>query len=91
MDDSRHQLVKDIIAQLVPDPDDAVVEVLVHSQGVIYEVVVPDQCMGRVLGKEGRTINAVRMIMTACWARDKKSVRVNLVQNDNVTCLPASR
>ena len=86
MEDARHKLIKDIVAQVVPDPDAVAVEILEHSQGVVYEIRVSDQYMGRLLGREGKMVNAIRTILTACWAQDKKSVRINPGTQDGKPC-----
>jgi len=82
MDDPRDQLLNDILARLVTSPEDVMLNVVPHSRGVIYEVVVAESDVGRVLGKSGNTIKAIKTLMIAVWARDRKHVQVNLPQAD---------
>ena len=82
MDDPRDQLLNDILARLVTSPEDVMLNVVPHSRGVIYEVVVAESDVGRVLGKSGNTIKAIKTLMIAVWARDRKHVQVKLPQAD---------
>ena len=82
MDDPRDQTLVDILSKLVQDPEQVNVEVITHSRGLAYEVTVAEADVGRILGKNGQTIRAIKTLMIAFWARDRKHVQVNLPQAD---------
>ncbi len=82
MDDARDQYLLDTLQLLVMKPEKVVISVLPHSRGVVYEVAVDDTDVGRILGKSGQTIRAIKTLMIAVWARDRKHVQVNLPQAD---------
>jgi len=82
MADPRDDLLVDILSKLVQDPEHVNVEVVTHSRGVVYEVTVAESDVGRILGKSGQTIRAIKTLMIAFWARDRKHVQVNLPQAD---------
>ena len=60
------ELLTAIIQRLVEAEDVEIVEVaLEDEEGVLLEVVVPDNQKGRVIGKQGRTIQALRTVFGA--------------------------
>lgn len=68
-----------LIKNLVELPADVQVEVIDKEQGVIVEVRVSSQDIARVVGKQGRTINALRTIAMTVGARFGRKVRLELV------------
>jgi predicted RNA-binding protein YlqC (UPF0109 family) len=58
--------IKDIIANLVENKDE--IEVILQNENdtqVVYELKVSKEEVGKVIGKNGKTINAIRTIMKA--------------------------
>lgn len=68
-----------LIKNLVEQPSDVQVEVIDKEQGVVVEVRVSSQDIARVVGKQGRTINALRTIAMTVGARFGRKVRLELV------------
>lgn len=68
-----------LIKNLVELPADVQVEVIDKEQGVIVEVRVSSGDVARVVGKQGRTINALRTIAMTVGARFGRRVRLELV------------
>ena len=71
---SFEKFVTDLIKPLVLYPDDVVVKELSDESNVItLHVMVNKDDLGRVIGKNGRVINALRTITYACAARNGKN------------------
>ena len=65
--------LKDLIATvaeaLVDDPDSVFVEELEDDRGVIVELRVARDDIGKVIGKDGRTAQSIRSLLNAAAAK----------------------
>lgn len=70
--------LENVVKNIVEQPD--AVEVLETNQGntIKLTISVADDDMGRVIGKDGKVINAIRMIMRVMAIRQNVRVRVDL-------------
>ena len=75
------ELTEKIVKNIVKD-EDAVSAKLFPSENdkeIIIEVLVSDSDIGRVIGKNGRTANAIRTLVQASSAlKDNKYVKINI-------------
>ena len=67
-------LVEYIVKALVDDTDKIVIAERTGRNTTIIELSVAKEDIGKVIGKEGRTINAIRTIVNAAGASQKKRV-----------------
>lgn len=75
------ELVEYIAKSLVDHPDDVVVrEVPGQSGSIIVELHVAGPDMGRVIGKRGSVINAIRSLVEVVAARDGRRVTLEVVE-----------
>ncbi len=58
-----------VVKGLVTHPDDVTVTPVERNGTTIYEVRVSPEDMGRIIGKQGVTINAIRSLLQAGSAR----------------------
>ena len=75
------QLTEEIVKSLVVDVDGvSVKEFPTEEENVILiQVMVNEADIGRVIGKEGRTANAIRTLVQASSAlRDNKYVKIDI-------------
>jgi len=68
-----------LVRALVDDPDSVEVDAVEGRRGVSLRVSVAPGDMGRVIGKRGRTANAVRTVTRAAAVRDGVEVDVDFV------------
>ena len=72
------RLVETVVRRLSDHPDE--IRVTEHFEGstTVYEIAVPEADRGRLIGREGRTVRALRgFVGAAAAARGKRaSVRV---------------
>jgi len=66
---------------LADDPDAVVVETERRRGSVVLRVHVAPGDMGRVIGRRGRTAQAIRTLLAAAGARDGTSVVVDIVDD----------
>jgi predicted RNA-binding protein YlqC (UPF0109 family) len=76
MASSMKDLVEFIAKSLVDDPTQVHVSEIEGESAVILELRVGPEDMGRVIGKGGRTANAIRRLVRVLAA--KQGVRANL-------------
>jgi uncharacterized protein len=75
-----NDLVEFLVRALVDDPDAVSVESFEEDDGtVVYEVTVAEDDVGKVIGRSGRTVNALRTVVRAAAMRDGRRVLVDVV------------
>jgi predicted RNA-binding protein YlqC (UPF0109 family) len=72
-------LIEYMAQALVDDPDSVRVEEIEGTSATIYELRVAPDDMGRVIGKQGRVANAMRVILRAAAARQGRRVTLEIV------------
>ena len=75
-------LVEFLVRSLVSDPESVRVSEIDEDDGIVLEVRVADDDLGRVIGREGRVANAIRTIAKAsATASDAGRVMVEIVED----------
>ena len=64
------KLLEDIVKTIVDKPDEVKVEVNESENTIVYELNVGDGDLGKVIGKKGRNINAIRTLLSASNAKE---------------------
>ena len=73
-------LIEFLTRALVDHPDDVSVEAFEEDDGtIVYEVRVAEDDVGKVIGRSGRTVNALRAVVRAAAMRDGRRVLVDVV------------
>ena len=76
---SMKELVEFIAKSLVDDPSQVYVSEIEGENSVILELRVGPEDMGRMIGKGGRTVNAVRTLIRVLAAKQGKRVTLEIV------------
>lgn len=66
------ELVEYVVKQLVNKPDAASVSLSKTDDKTLIEITVDELDRGKVIGRSGQTIKALRMLVSAIVADDKK-------------------
>ena len=73
-------LIEFLARALVDHPDGVSVESFEEDDGtIVYEVRVAEDDVGKVIGRNGRTVNAVRAVVRAAAMREGRRVLVDVV------------
>ena len=72
-------LVTFIVRNLVESPDAVEVREVAGDKAQVYEVKVNEADLGKVIGKQGRTIRSVRALVSAAASREGKRATVEVV------------
>jgi predicted RNA-binding protein YlqC (UPF0109 family) len=73
------ELVEYIVRSIVDDPSQVQVTETEAEGMVLYEIRVAPEEVGRVIGRKGRVINAIRAIMRAAAGRYRKRVNLEVI------------
>ena len=64
---------------LVDRPDEVRVEAFEEDDALVLELSVAEDDTGKVIGRSGRTVNAIRSVMRACGAKQGRRVLVDVI------------
>ena len=73
------ELLEVIAKNLVDNPDKVVVEEKTDDLGIVLELSVDENDIGKVIGKQGRIAKAIRSVIKAAANRDDKNVVVKIM------------
>jgi predicted RNA-binding protein YlqC (UPF0109 family) len=73
-------LLEYLARQLVDNPDEVEVEEFEEDDGtLVLELAVAEDDYGKVIGRGGRTANALRLVVKAAAVKDNRRVLVDIV------------
>lgn len=74
------ELLISLASGLVENPDEVTVTVDEPTEDgvIVYHLHVAEKDMGRVIGKQGRIANAIRVVMRAAATRKNESISVEI-------------
>jgi uncharacterized protein len=74
------ELLEYMVKELVDSPDDVDIEEEEEDEKtIIFKLKVAEEDLGKVIGKKGRTANALRVVMRAASAKRGKSSIVKII------------
>src|SRR6476660_59483 len=76
------QFIEYIVKELVGHPDDVVVERRIDEKGVLLELTVNPEDLGRVIGKRGATAQSLRTLLRALGTKNDARYNLKIVNND---------
>jgi len=74
------ELVELIAKALVDNPDKVQVSQLDGEQSSIIELIVAQEDLGKVIGKQGRNAQAIRVILGAAGMKLKRRFNLELIE-----------
>ena len=74
-----HDLVEYIVKSLADQPDAVHLSEIEGETSIMLELRVASEDMGRMIGREGRTINAMRSLARVLGAKMGKKVTLEIV------------
>jgi len=73
-------LVEYIVKCIVDKKEEVEVKSVEGEKSIVLEIKVAQEDMGKVIGKEGRTIKAIRTLLGAAATKIGKKVMVEIIQ-----------
>jgi len=75
-------LIEVIVKSIVDFPENVEVTQIDGESTIVFEVRVRKEDLGKVIGKKGRTINAIRTLVNATAAKTSMRAMLELVEED---------
>ena len=75
-----NELVEYIAKSLVDNPDEVIVTEVEGEQTSVLELKVAKEDLGKVIGKQGRTARAMRVILTAASTKANKRCVLEILE-----------
>ena len=74
------ELIETIVKALVDNPDQVSVEVVEGNQMTVLELRVNAEDLGKIIGKQGRTVRSLRTIVSAAGMKMKKPFTLEILE-----------
>jgi predicted RNA-binding protein YlqC (UPF0109 family) len=81
MNSIDQQFVEYIVKSLVGKPDAVVIERRIDEKGVLLELTVDPEDLGRVIGKRGATAQSLRTLLRALGTKNDARYNLKIIDN----------
>src|ERR1700694_5161088 len=85
------QFIEFIVKSLVGNPDAVSIERTIDEKGVLLELTVAPEDLGRVIGKRGATAQSLRTLLRALGTKNEARYNLKIVDLGEGTRTPASQ
>ncbi len=75
------QFIEYIVKSLVSKPDQVVIERRIDEKGVLLELTVDPEDLGRVIGKRGATAQSLRTLLRALGTKNDARYNLKIIDN----------
>lgn len=75
------QFVEFVVKSLVTKPEAVVIERTIDEKGVLLELTVDPEDLGRVIGKRGATAQSIRTLLRALGTKNDARYNLKIVDN----------
>lgn len=75
------QFIEYVVKSLVGNPDAVVVERRIDEKGVLLELTVDPEDLGRVIGKRGATAQSLRTLLRALGTKNDARYNLKIIDN----------
>ena len=76
------EFVEYIVKNLVDNPDKVEINEIGGTQTLIIELSVEKSDIGKIIGKRGKTINAIRTLLMSVASRNGIRVNLEIIEDD---------
>ncbi|MBX7078820.1 MAG: KH domain-containing protein [Nannocystaceae bacterium] len=77
---SLKELIEFIARSLVDKPDEVEVSEIAGEQTIVLELRVAKEDLGKVIGKQGRTVKAMRALLSAASSKVRKRAELEILE-----------
>ena len=79
MKQQMKELVEFIAKSLVDNPEEVEIRQIENDRGIVLELKVAADDMGKVIGKQGKIAKSIRTLTKAAAAKEGKRVNVEII------------
>jgi len=80
MPQADQDFVETVVKAIVDHPDDVKTKRSVDEMGVLIELTVHAEDMGKIIGKEGRTAKSIRTLLRVLGAKNNARVNLKIIE-----------
>lgn len=73
-------LVEQVAKSLVDKPDEVYVDEVPENGAIVFELEVAEDDMGKLIGRHGRTVKALRSLVSATGVRQRKRYSLEILE-----------
>lgn len=73
------EILETIILNMVDNKDAVVITETLEERKANYVVKIVEEDMGRIIGKQGKTAKAIRMVMKSVAGKEHKRINIEFV------------
>lgn len=77
-------LIEYLVKALVDKPEEVAISETQSESVIVIEIRVAAEDAGKVIGREGRIINAMRTLAKAAGAKEKKRITVEVITKEEI-------
>lgn len=85
MAEADQDFVEMVVKAIVDNPDDVSTVRTVDERGVLIELTVNPEDMGKIIGKEGKTAKSIRTLLRVLGAKSNARVNLKIVEPEGST------
>lgn len=74
------ELIEYVVKTLVDHPDDLRIAEIEGERTIVYELRCHPEDVGKVIGKSGKTVGAIRTLLSTVAARQNKRAMLEVVE-----------
>ncbi|MGD9612251.1 MAG: KH domain-containing protein [Kiritimatiellia bacterium] len=74
------ELIEYVVKALVDHPDDLRIAEIEGERTIVYELRCHPDDVGKVIGKSGKTVGAIRVLLSTVAARQNKRAMLEVVE-----------
>lgn len=81
------KFIEDTVKLIVDNPEEVKIAVVNTTKSILVQINVSKDNIGQVIGRNGRTINALTLLSTAVkntqFLGDKKDIFIEIIEDEN--------
>ena len=78
--DKVGELIKLIASSLVDKPEQVEIQEVIGDSTTVYELRVAQEDLGKIIGKQGKTARAIRLLLGAAAAKEKRRAVLEIIE-----------
>ena len=78
--DKVAELIKLIASSLVYKPDQVEIQEVSGDSTTVYELKVAQEDLGKIIGNQGKTAKAIRVLLGAAAAKEKRRAVLEIIE-----------
>jgi len=80
MAEADEKFIEDLVKSIVDNPDDVKTDRTIDERGVLIQLYVNPEDMGKIIGKEGKTAKAIRTLLRVFGAKNDARLNLKIVE-----------